>query len=148
MTQPPRALLELLSIARDAQCLEQFETADAILHQAIREYALTELPIEVLCPMTVRIAYALCNADVDTLDKLLRRRPADLRRWKNFGQISLSRLGIRLRALGLNLAEQHDYAWIRPLPTRSRERSVLIPSAEAWTWTDSPLIRPAVVVSL
>jgi DNA-directed RNA polymerase alpha subunit len=134
LTKPPQALLDLLSIARDAQCDERFNRAEEILRQAVAAYAPTALPIEILCPMPVRMANGLCNAGVETVADLLRRNPADLRKWKNFGQVSLSIIGMRMRALGLNLAEQHDYTWIKPLPARHRERSLLIPAT--WTWTD------------
>ena len=135
MTRPPRDLLELLSIAHDAQEAAKFEQADVILRQAVNVYAPTEFPVEILCPITIRMACVLCNARVETVADLLRRGLADVQCWKNFGQVSQSLLGIRLRALGLNLAGQHDYAWIKPLPMRLREHSVLIPAHTEWTWT-------------
>jgi hypothetical protein len=62
-----------------------------------------------------------------TVNDLVCRTLSDLRRWKNFGKVSISMIGGRLRALGLNLAGQQDYGWISPLPDRLRERMLLIP---------------------
>jgi len=129
-----RALVELLNVAADAQREGRFDEADEILRHAVVEHELTELPIEVLCPLPVRLFNALWNGRVATnIDEIARCELSDLHRVKNLGRVSISLLGMRLRALRLNLKGQNDYAWISPLPARLREYWRLIPT---FTWQD------------
>lgn len=123
------SLAEQLNVASDAQHQGLFEQADEILRHLVAEHALTDLPVEILCPLTTRVVYTIWNrlGQAATVDNLVRCTLADLRRWKNFGKVSISMIGGRLRALGLNLAGQEDYEWIKPLPDRLRERFLLIP---------------------
>lgn len=128
-----RTLAGHLNVAGDAQREGKFDLADEVLRQVLADYALTELPIEALCPLTIRALNVLLNADVTTLADLIRCKLSDLRHWYNFGAISRLLLGDRMRALGLNLAAQHDYAWIRPLTKRRRakqrlDRLMLLPT--------------------
>jgi len=124
-----RSLAERLNVASDAQREGLFERADEILRHVITEQPLTALPVEILCPLPTRVIYAIWNAlgQVATVDDLVRCALHDLRRWKNFGKVSISMIGGRLRALGLNLAGQQNYEWIKPLPEHLRERLLLIP---------------------
>jgi DNA-directed RNA polymerase alpha subunit len=123
------SLAERLNVASDAQREGQFERADEILRHIIAEHALTELPVEILCPLPTRVIFTVWNrlGQATTVADLVRRSLRDLRRWKNFGKVSIALLGGRLRALGLNLTGQQDYGWISPLPDRLRERMLLIP---------------------
>ena len=124
-----RSLAERLNVASDAQREGLFERADEILRHVVAEHALTELPVEILCPLPTRAIHAIWNAlgQAATVDDLVRRTLPDLRRWKNFGKVSISMIGGRLRTLGLNLAGQQNYEWIKPLPELLRERMLLIP---------------------
>lgn len=122
-----RPLAGYLNVAADAQREGRFDEADEILRRVIAEYPLAELPVEVLCPLTTRILNAVWNANIQTISELIQRKLSDLRGWKNFGQVSISIIGTRLWTLGLNLAKQTDYAWIKPLPEQMRERVLLIP---------------------
>ena len=128
-----RSLAESLNVASDAQRAGLFAKADEILRHVIAEYTLTELPVEILCPLPTRVVFAIWNrlSAAATVNNLVRCTLPDLRRWKNFGKVSISMIGGRLRALGLNLAGQQDYDWISPLPDRLRERMLLIPPCVA-----------------
>lgn len=123
------SLAERLNVASDAQREGQFERADEILRHIITEHALITLPVEILCPLPRRAIFSIWNGlgQAATVADLVRRPLRDLRRWKNFGKVSISLLGERLRALGLNLTGQQDYSWISPLPERLRERMLIIP---------------------
>jgi len=137
-----RALVELLNVSADAQREGRFDQADEILRQAVVEHALTELPIEVLCPLPVRLFNALRDGRVATnVDEIVRCELSDLRRVKNLGHVSISLLGTRLRTLKLNLKGQFDYAWIRPLPTRLREYWRLIPTFKWQVYSRTSPIR-------
>jgi len=118
-----------LNVASDAQREGLFEHADDVLRRIIAEYTLATLPIEILCPLTTRVVFAIWNSlgHAATVNDIVRRSLPELRRWKNFGKVSISMIGGRLRALGLNLTGQQDYGWISPLPDRIRERMLLIP---------------------
>lgn len=52
----------------------------------------------------VRIANALCNAGIFSLTSLCARKPAELKRWNNFGKKSLGDLESTLALFGLALA--------------------------------------------
>lgn len=130
---PDRALVELLNISADAQREGKFEQADEILREVVNAHALIELPIEVLCPLPQRLFNSLWNRDFSNVDEIVRCKLSDLRRVKNFGRVSVSLIGTRLRALKLNLTGQCDYTWIGPLPTRSREYLQIIPT---FIWED------------
>jgi predicted transcriptional regulator len=60
--------------------------------------------------------------NITTVADLVQCRLSDLRDWYNFGKASRSCLGERLRAFGLNLAEQHDHTWIRTPINRKPQR--------------------------
>jgi hypothetical protein len=122
-----RVLAECLNIASDAQRARRDHEADEIVRGILADFPLAEIPVEVLCPLTVRILNAMWNTGIWTLDSLIACKLSDLRRWKNFGKVSIALVGTRMRAVGLNLSAQSDYAWVRPLPTRLHERPLLIP---------------------
>ena len=107
-------LVECLNVAGDAQREGDFTRADEILRQVITDYSPTDLPIDVLCPLTIRVLNVLHNYSIVTVADLVQRRLSNLRDWYNFGKASRSHLGERLRAFGLNLVDQHDHEWIRP----------------------------------
>lgn len=109
-----RTLVEYLNVAGDAQREGDFKRADEILRQVITDHPLAELPVEVLCPLTIRSLRVLGNYNIVTVADLVQCRLSDLRDWYNFGKASRSYLGERLRAFGLNLVEQLDYKWISP----------------------------------
>ena len=126
------ALVEHLNVAGDAQREGDFERADEILRHVIAKHDLAKLPIDVLCPLTIR-SWNVMRDDIQneniiaTVADLVKCRLADVC-WYNFGEVSRALLGARMRELGLNLAEQLDYAWIK-LPKRHKQhdRFLLLP---------------------
>jgi len=117
-----RTLVEYLNVAGDGQRDGDFKRADEILRQVITDYQLTELPVDVLCPLTIRTLNVLGNYNIVTVADLVQCRLSDLRDWYNFGKESRSHLGERLRTFDLNLVEQHDYKWIKPPINRKSSR--------------------------
>lgn len=124
-------LAEQLNVAGDAQREGNFELADTILRQVFADTAHTELPVDVLCPLTVRTLNILYDRGVVTVADLIKRTLPDLHSWYNFGPRSTAVFGERLRAFDLNLAEQRDYKWIkRPKKNRKQrlDRCLLLPT--------------------
>ncbi len=121
-----------MNVAGDAQREGNFENADEILHQVLREHALHKLPIDVLCPLTIRAWNAMRN-DVNndnvivTIADLIRCPLMDTG-WYNFGKVSRALLGERMRTFGLNFTKQSDYAWIKmPKKHKQHDRFLLLP---------------------
>ena len=117
-----RTLVEYLNVAGDAQREGDFKQADEILRQVITEHPLTELPVDVLCPLTIRTLGVLGNYNIATVADLVQCRLSEVRDWYNFGKASRSYLGDRLRTFGLNLVEQSDHEWIRSPIKRNPKR--------------------------
>jgi len=117
-----RILVECLNVAGDAQRVGAFERADEVLRQVFADYALTELPVDVLCPLTPRTLNVLGNYNIATVADLVQCRLSEVRNWYNFGKASRSYLGERLRTFGLNLAGQDDHKWTRPPVNRRSKR--------------------------
>jgi hypothetical protein len=116
-----RALVECLNVAGDAQRVGAFERADEVLRQVFADHALTELPVDALCPLTPRTLNVFDNYNIATVADLVQRRLSEVRDWYNFGKESRAYLGERLRTFGLNLADQHDHKWTSP-PVKRRPR--------------------------
>lgn len=106
-------LVEHLNVAGDAQREGDFSRADEILRQIFDKHVLDDLPVEILYPLTRRTALVLEN-HVATVGQLVQQTLPDVCAWYNFGDVSRSLLGERMRAFGLNLTGAHDYAWITP----------------------------------
>lgn len=115
-------LVEYLNVAGDAQREGDFKRADEILRQIITDHPLTELPVDVLCPLTIRTLGVLGNYNIATVADLVQCRLSNLRDWYNFGKASRSFLGERLRTFGLNLVDQDDHKWTRPPINRKPQR--------------------------
>lgn len=119
-----KTIADHLNVAADAQREGAFDRADEILRQALADHALIEIPIVALCPLPVRALNALDNAFMDhgprgrNLAVLLKCTLADTRRWKNFGMVSRTLMGERMRALKINLTGQRDYSWVKPINKR------------------------------
>lgn len=124
-------LAERLNVAGDAQREGKFDLADTILRQVIADCPHAELPVDVLCPLTVRTLKTLYDHKAVTVADLVRCKLADLRGWYNFGKLSRMFLGKRMQAFGLNLAEQSDYAWVKARRKSSKphlDRCLLLPT--------------------
>lgn len=117
-----RSLIECLNVAGDAQREGDFERADEVLRQVFADHALTELPVDVLCPLTPRTLNVLGNYNMATVADLIQCRLSEVRDWYNFGKASRSYLGERLRTFGLNLVDQDDHKWTRPPVNRRPKR--------------------------
>lgn len=117
-----RSLIECLNVAGDAQREGDFERADEVLRQVFADHALTELPVDVLCPLTPRTLNVLGNYNIATVADLIQCRLSEVRDWYNFGKTSRSYLGERLRTFRLNLADQNDHNWTRPPVNRRPKR--------------------------
>lgn len=117
-------LAERLNVAGDAQREGNFELADTILQQVLTEQPHTELPVDVLCPLTVRALNILYDHAVVTIDDLVKCTLPTMRGWYNFGLRSQMRLGERMRAFKLNLAEQNDYKWIKERFQKNQKESL------------------------
>jgi hypothetical protein len=115
-----RAAEVLLSGLQKSNANKDFDRAYEILRAVIAAHPLNVLPVEVLCPLPIRVTRVFVAAeDVSaSLATLVQCVPTNMH-WREFGPTSLARLGERMRALGLNLAGQRDYAWIK-LPKRSK----------------------------
>lgn len=116
-----RTLVECLNIAGDAQREGDFKRADEILRQVITDHPLTELPVDMLCPLTPRTLNVFDNYSIATVADLVHCRLSEVRDWYNFGKESRSCLGDRLRTFGLNLADQNDHKWASP-PVKRRPK--------------------------
>lgn len=127
------ALVEQLNVAGDAQREGDFDRADAILRQVLTENNLAELPIDVLCPLTIRTWNAMLERHnnehvIMTVADLVQCQLPDTC-WYNFGKVSRMLLGERMRAFGLNFAKQHDYTWIKmPKQHKQHDRFLLLPT--------------------
>ena len=121
-TVEDQELADLLNVAGDAQREGKFELADTILRQVLADRVHVELPVDVLCPLTVRTLSTLYAYDVVTVADLSRCKLDDVRGWGNFGKLSMALLGERMHAFNLNLAEQDDYTWIKPYPKSNKPR--------------------------
>lgn len=144
-------LADRLNVAGDAQREGKFSLADTILRDVIAEYALDELPFEVLCPLSIRAVQVLegttsnrngTKIPIKTLADLVQHKLSDLRGWYNFGAVSKAILGERLRSLGLNLSGQKDHQWVMSLSDtrlgqkQRLDRLLLLPmflSLKIWT---------------
>ena len=132
-------LVESLNVAGDAQREGDFKRADEILRQVFAGNALSELPVDALSPLTPRTLNVLGNYNIATIADLVQCKLSEVRDcklsevrdWYNFGKASRSYLGERLRAFGLNLADQDDYKWAsppgKPRPTRL-DRVLVLPT--------------------
>lgn len=117
-----RTLVECLNVAGDAQRVGAFERADEVLRQVFADYALSELPVDALCPLTPRTFNVFDNYNIATVADLVQCRLSEVRDWYNFGKASRSYLGERLRTFGLNLVDQNDHKWTRPPVNRRPKR--------------------------
>jgi hypothetical protein len=126
-----RTLVECLNVAGDAQREGSFKRGDDILREVIALHPLTELPVDVLCPLTIRTLGVFGDYNIATVADLVQCKLSEVRDWYNFGKASRSYLSERLRAFGLNLADQRDYNWGRPpikrKPTRL-DRLLILPT--------------------
>jgi hypothetical protein len=125
-------LAERLNVAGDAQREGNFELADTILCQVLADHPHSELPVDVLCPLTVRTLNILYHQTVVTVADLLKCTLPDLHGWHNFGPRSHMLLGERLRVFDLNLASQRDYKWIKARSKKNKkerlDRCLLLPT--------------------
>ena len=118
-------LAERLNVAGDAQREGKFLLADVILREVIAEHSIDKLPVEILCPLSIRAVNVLQNTHIRTVADLVQYKLAEVRKWRKFGAVSKALLGERLRSLTLNLAGQTDYQWVLPLSDRDNQRQRL-----------------------
>jgi hypothetical protein len=119
-------LVDHLNISGDAQREGDFARADEVLRQIFDDHDLDKIPVEALYPLTIRIAIVLANACITTVSQLVQQTLPDVCAWRNFGGVSRSLLGGRMRAFGLNLKGQLDYAWIEPRNGRPTSDCLLL----------------------
>jgi hypothetical protein len=120
---PSNTLAEHLNIAGDAQRQGDFARADQILQQLFATQAVSDLPVEMLRPLTLRTTDVLLDHEIFSIYDLVQCRLRDVRAWNNFGTVSRALLGDRMRTFGLNFSGQCDYSWINSLADSKIQRA-------------------------